>query len=395
MEEERIKSLICQYLDQDLTEEGDWELKRLILQYPELPRLLERLKDEETLSEDLRRWDAFKPEKNLEEARERIRLIDAPRLQKKRRTRWLMAAALAGLAGTGAWLIQMAATDNLALRPMPEHHDASPGGNRAILTLGDGSQIRLDSATAGNIAGQPGSRISKKDSGTLVYTAVKPATQGPSAPEPIQYNTLATPRGGQFAVTLPDQTKVWLNNSSSLHYPTAFTGPERVVTLTGEAYFEVSRDHSRPFRVKVSDITVNVLGTHFVVTAYPDEKKTSATLLEGKIQLNEGGRTQLLTPGEQCVIHSDKRRELLHDVDTDEAMAWKEGYFHFSHANLPTILRQIGRWYNLDVDIRIPTPDHVYDGEIDRHLPLSNLLNYLTNNDVHFHIEENKLIVTR
>jgi ferric-dicitrate binding protein FerR (iron transport regulator) len=395
MEEERIKSLICQYLDQDMTEEENRELKQLILQYPALPRLLEHLKDDETLSKDLQRWDAFKPEKNLEEARERIRRIEAPRLQKKRRTRWMMAAVLVGLAGTGAWLIQMVGTDNLAVSPLREHHDAAPGGNRAILTLGDGKKIRLDSAATGNIAGQTGSRISKKDSGTLVYTAVKPATTGVSAPEPIQYNLLTTPRGGQFAVTLPDQTKVWLNNCSSLHYPTAFTGHERMVTLTGEAYFEVSRDNSKPFRLRVNDITVNVLGTHFVVTAYPDEKKTSTTLLEGKIQLNEGGRTQLLTPGEQLIIHSDKSRELLHDVDMDEAMAWKEGYFHFSHANLPTILRQIGRWYNLEVDMQIPTPDHVYDGEIDRHLPLSNLLNYLTNNDVHFHIEEKKLIVTR
>jgi len=129
--------------------------------------------------------------------------------------------------------------------------------------------------------------------------------------------------------------------------------------------------------------------------AFPEEKKISATLLEGKIALNKGDRTQSLAPGDQWVLHDDQRQEILHDVDMDEAMAWKEGYFHFSHANLPVILRQIARWYNLEVEMQIAVPKHVYDGEIDRHLPLSSLLNYLSDDDVHFHIESRKLIVTK
>lgn len=256
--------------------------------------------------------------------------------------------------------------------------DKEPGKTGAILTLSNGSKIVLDSAGNGLLANQNNTAVSKKNGG-VVYTAGSDAQ--------AVYNTMTTPRARQYNLELSDGTKVWLNASSSITFPTSFSANERKVILTGEAYFEVAKDKKRPFRVSVNDMQVNVLGTHFNINAYDDEAAVNTTLLEGSVLLTEKGKKVLLKPGQQAQKQKSGAIIVNDNVNLDEVMGWKNGVFYFDNASLQTVLRQISRWYDVDVVFEKGTPTRTFEGEIQRNLQLSQVLKILEKNKVHFKID--------
>ncbi|HJU45510.1 MAG TPA: FecR domain-containing protein [Chitinophagaceae bacterium] len=236
-------------------------------------------------------------------------------------------------------------------------NDVAPGGNKATLTLADGRTIVLDSTQNGTIATQGGSSIIKLSNGQIRYD-LKGLSQGS-----VSWNTLSTPRGGTYQITLPDGSKVWLNAESSITYPVAFTGNERRVELVdGEAYFEVAKDSKRPFIVSVDDnMEVEVLGTHFNVNAYEDEEVIKTTLVEGKVKVNKSNKSNeslLLIPGQQAKVNIENETiTVINDVDTEEAIAWKEGLFYFEDDDIKTVMRQLARWYDVEVEYEGKVPD--------------------------------------
>lgn len=287
-------------------------------------------------------------------------------------------------------------------------HDALPGGNKAILTLNDGSVIVLDSARNGMLGEQGNAKVLKEE-GRLKYDADN--HQGESEKSEIAYNTLSTPRGGQYQLVLPDGSRVWLNAASSIRFPTAFTGNEREVELTGEAYFEITKNHDKPFRVYFSSPpnggrgrkgTVEVLGTHFNVNAYGDEETARTTLLEGRVKVSidpawreqsanvkSSEQSAILIPGQQAVITSSEADAVktINDADTEGAVAWKNGLFYFDDVSIQAIMRQLSRWYQVQVVYKGKIPDRRFEGQVSRNANLSQVLKILELSKIHFTIE--------
>lgn len=271
--------------------------------------------------------------------------------------------------------------------PQAQNHDLFPGSNKATLTLADGSKIDLNSLKNGSFTSQPGTHIVKQ-SGQLAYQAV--AGEGSIA---LSYNTLTTPKGGQYQLTLADGTKVWLNAASSLKFPTAFPGGERVVELTGEAYFEVAHNDKQPFSVRTNRQVIHDIGTQFNVNSYADEDAVSTTLVEGSVQIADARGQAIIKPGQQYLTKADESSEIKNDVDTDEITAWKSGMFQFNHADIKTIMRQIGRWYDVDVEYHGIIPSSTYHGRISRNSNASAVLKILELSGMNFTIEGRKIIV--
>jgi transmembrane sensor len=274
-------------------------------------------------------------------------------------------------------------------------NDIAPGGNKAILTLANGQKIILNSVGNGLLAQQGSSTVNKTADGQVVYAVSGSKTKN-SASE-IQYNSLTIPRGGEYQlVVLPDGSKVWLNSASSLRYPIAFTGNERKVELTGEAYFEVAHNPEMPFRVTSKGQAVEVLGTHFNINAYDDEPAIKTTLLEGKVKVTAtiSNEVRILHPGQQSALNS--RLFAVAPVETEEAVAWKNGQFMFENDNIQYIMRSISRWYNVTVEYNGAIPDDSFGGGISRFKNVSEALNVLQlTGKVHFEMEGRKIIVSK
>jgi hypothetical protein len=301
---------------------------------------------------------------------------------------WIRAAAVAILFIAGASYLVFSKKNNQKdgnEKHAKKYSPILPGGDKALLTLSDGSTVILDSMQNGVL--QNGGTKINMQGGSLIYAAT------PVAGEAVVYNTLSTPRGGQYQVILPDGSKVWLNAASSLHYPTAFAGSQRDVELIGEAYFEVAKDKSKPFRVKVGDMQVNVLGTHFNVSAYQDEKDIKTSLLEGSVKITRGKEKGMLEPGQQAVMNMGEDKIEIVNADMGEVMAWKNGYFQFNNASLQNVLRQISRWYDVDIVYEGNNRPRKFVGEMQRDLNLSEMLKILETNQVQFKIVGKELRV--
>jgi transmembrane sensor len=335
-------------------------------------------------------------------------------LDDRNRFRWTRVAAAAvvvlALGLGGYWFLNRLAKNNVAKTPGPVHQpigDVLPGGNKAVLTLADGSTITLDSAHNGTLAQQGNMTVANKV-GQLQYS--------PSTGEPVPtsregkgeavYNMLATPKGGQYQLILPDGSKVWLNAASSIRYPTAFAGDERKVEITGEVYFEVEQLRNTsgqkiPFKVAILPSTggvggglVEVLGTHFNVNAYSDEPAMATTLLEGKVKVSAAeGQQQTLLPGEQAQLAPTGQIKKINNVDMELAVAWKNGLTAFKSADIKSIMRQVARWYNVEVVYEGIIPQRSFTGGVSRDAKLSELLHLLEVSKVHFRIEKNKVVV--
>lgn len=259
--------------------------------------------------------------------------------------------------------------------------------NKVTLTLGDGSEVRLDSAGNGELARQGDASVIKSNNG-LIY-------QGDRSYQKIVYNTLSTSRGGQYQVILPDGSKVWLNAASSLTYPTTFSEKERVVQLNGEAYFEVEHNKMKPFFVRTASMEVKVLGTHFDVMAYQDENHHQATLLEGKVEVRSSGNQLTIDPGQQAEVTKGGGSILIDkEVDIDKVMAWRYGFFKFDDSDIRSIMREVARWYDIDVEYKTSDLSGHFGGRIDKSIPLAELVKLLEGNGIyHYRIEGRKLFV--
>ena len=280
--------------------------------------------------------------------------------------------------------------------------DIAPGGNKAVLTLSDGRKISVTDAAIGKLTGERDVEIAKTADGQLVYGSAKDggtgsAKEGNSGADLI-YDTLTTPRGGQFQLRLADGSQVWLNAATAIRYPESFTGKERKIELIrGEVYLEVVHNDRMPFRVMTKGQLIEDVGTHFDIRAFEDELLTKTTLLEGGVMITKGNDKSILKPGQQAATAVGKSGIAIADVDTEGAIAWKNGYFLFDNESLENVMREISRWY--DVDIEYPSgqkPAENYWGSITRFANISKVLSKLEiTGDVRFKVVGRKIIVLR
>lgn len=307
---------------------------------------------------------------------------------------WAAAAVLLIALSTTAWFLFPGSSlqqNNIAAASQisgSNKNDVAPGSDGAVLTLADGSVIVLDSAGEGKLANQGNTSILKAG-GSLQYIAETGTAGGPLA-----YNTIATPRSRQFQLVLEDGTKVWLNAESSIRFPAAFDKKERHVDITGEAYFEVAKNASRPFTVSVNGMQVQVLGTHFNINSYSDEPAVHTTLLEGSVKVIKDKEARMLVPGQQAQLENNGGFNVVKNVNTSEIVAWKNELFSFHDTDLKNLMRQVSRWY----DVEIVMPQNIaavtFSGKISRKSNLSDVLKMLELTDeVSFSIEGKKVIV--
>ena len=378
-------------------EEWD-ELSAFLHESPENWRRFEERIGKSKVTETLelfRQWDKAK-----EEGKERMMQV-ADVQHKRTLSIWqkaLIAASIIIIVGNVAiWKMMRSGKEGL---PGPKvliaQNDILPGTNKAILTLANGSTIVLDSAGNGALARQGNTQVVKLDSGAIAYRAE--AATGKAA----LYNTITTPRGGQYKIILPDGSKVWLNAASALRYPIAFTGAARSVELvSGEAYFEIAHNVSQPFTVRVPatrpggrELTVDVLGTSFDLNTYTDESGAKTTLLTGSVKVSGGASTVLLHPGEQAIADSTSEVITLNsDINAASVTAWKDGYFSFNRVGVETVMRQLARWYDVEISYEGKMPTRQFVGTIPRNVPVSDVLKLLELNKVHFRIDGKKITV--
>ena len=370
---ERIPELIVRLLKQEATEEEIAELESWKQASPANAALIAGMLKEGYVVNGLKELETAQKRSTAKLAAAGIVLQDNKDHIRVRRItyRWVAAAAVLMALATGVYF-----WSQRSLQQIPElAGNIAPGSTKAILTLADGSTVALDST--GNRVISQGSTAIRQQGGQLEYD-VK------GEPASLSYNMLVTPRGGQFRITLPDGSKVWLNAASSLRYPTAFLNNTRTVEITGEAYFEVAPDAAKPFKVKVNDRTeILVLGTAFNVNAYTDEPTINTTLLDGAVRIN----TQTLTPGQQAQVNTAGAIKLVNDVDVSETVAWKNGIFSFNNADVRTVMRQIGRWYNIEIIYEQAVYTTKFKGKIGRDLNLTDALEVLKKAGVNFKVE--------
>jgi transmembrane sensor len=307
---------------------------------------------------------------------------------------WVRLAAAAvfllAIAGT-VYLISNRTNRKPIIAGLPYKGDVAPGHNGAVLTLSNGQKIVLDNAGNGELV-KDGNVVIIKKGGEITYRGKT---------DEIVYNTISTSKGRQWQLSLSDGTKVWLNPASSIRYPLSFVGNERKVEITGEAYFEVVHNSKQPFRVHINTpsgdgATIEDIGTTFNVNAYSDEPVVKTTLLEGSVRVSTGFHSSLvLRPGQQAVVSTNQsaNTRILENIDTEEITAWKDGLFKFNEGSVETIMRQIGRWYNVDIVYEGAVPDKQIHGSAPRNTNLSSIIKVLSLSGIHVQMEENKIIV--
>lgn len=381
-----------QLREEALSPEEQAVLARWLEASPANRELLEQLSNEEEWAAYLSvRTDAGKTGRAYERFMERVRTENATGAPVRRmRAIWQWgwaAAAVILLAVAGVYLVK---EKQATTPPAVAATVIAPGKEGAILTLADGSQVALDSLGNGVIANQGGAPVLLQN-GQVVY--------GPGGEAPA-FNTISTPNGRQFRVVLPDGTKAWLNAASSLRYPTLFAGKERRVEVTGEVYFEVTTNADMPFHVNVNNKAgITVLGTHFNVNAYVNERTINTTLLEGSVKVSDspaGGQSAILKPGQQAQVAPAGREgiRVVNNADISKVMAWKNGLFNFEDATLEEAMRQLERWYDIEVVYERGVPQIQLTGKMTKGVTLNDLMTGLEKMGVRSRLEGRKLIIT-
>ncbi|WP_337965535.1 DUF4974 domain-containing protein [uncultured Flavobacterium sp.] len=308
----------------------------------------------------------------------------SPRKNRKAYYKYAIAASVALLIGV-TYFKSSTSTSNKVIPTVVEKPV-----DGVTLTLSDGTKVVLSDHKNGVIANQENAVITKDEEGQIRYEGNNTEQKGK-----VAYNTLVTANGKTFQVQLPDGTNVWMNAGSSLKYPTYFSGSDRAVILTGEAYFEVAHNEKMPFRVFSNGQEVEVLGTHFNIKAYLNEPVMKTTLLEGKIKISEGDNNMLVKPGQQVIVSLGKHAMNITSVNTESALAWKNRLFYFENAKYDEIMREIERWYDVDVVYKGKIPDERFEGAIQKDLKLDQVLKMLESKDVHFKVSGKEVIVTQ
>lgn len=374
---EQLTELFNRYFDGTATETDRRKLMELVMDSDDV--LLESVMRQ--------RWEALQGTtvQTPSGAHVLAAILDKPVRMKPVRQRWYWAAAAAVLL-----LVSIGGYFQLkhqkGITGVAKIEKVTPGYERATLILDDGSMVQLDSA--GNRTLQQGGSLIRQQGGQLVYAAAS------SDKDAVTYNTLRTPRGGQFKVTLPDGTMVWLNAASSIRYPTTFLGRERRVEMSGEAYFEVAKNEEKPFKVSANGkAEVKVLGTHFNVDAYPEEGIIKTTLLEGAVSMSTPANPPvLLKPGQQAAA-GQAEIKIVNDANIDQVMAWRYGLFNFDRSNLQSVMNELSRWYDVDVRYEGQIPSRIFRGKIKRDLSLTQVLEVLQDVNIKFRITGKTIVV--
>ena len=409
---DRVAYLVAGYIRQTLTEKEHDELDEWITTSDENQRLFEELTDPAAIEKGLNEMEKVNTGAAMERIKSKIRFTDVEIKKKKRWMPYSIAASIIVLAGLFIFFMANRKTKT-GKAEIVKTNEIKPGGNFAELILANGKTVNLYEAKNGLIDSTNGNEVLKSADGQISY-------ENHSITE-NEFHVLTTPAGGQYSVTLPDGSRVWLNSLSSLKYPVSFSANERIVELTGEAYFEVTHLASPglkatpseggretvPFVVKVNGMRVEVLGTHFNINAYSDEPSVNTTLLEGKVIVSrevgkksgspEDGKTGSveLKPGEQARLMANGELKIENGVDVSEAVAWKDGMFKFTNQPIDAVMRQISRWYGAEI---------MYEGKVDHHFnatiyrkeSIEKLLNILEEtNEVHFMVEGRKIVVMK
>ncbi len=302
--------------------------------------------------------------------------------------RWSAAAAIIILFSVGSYLSLNHSSKKILIAhtlQLPVNNDVTaPAANKAIITLSDGRKVQLDSIGNGTLARQGNVQVTKQPDGQIIYKGI--------AGESL-YNTLTVPRGSKVVtIKLSDGTQVWLNSESSLRYPASFTGYERKVEITGEAYFEVAHNEAMPFIVEKDALQIKVLGTHFNINTYDDDGTSKVTLLEGSVKIIKDGKQNLLKPGQQAQISDNI--QVINNINVDEVIAWKNGQFQFGDkADLHLIMKKIARWYDVDIAYEGGPVNQRFGGEMPMNSNLSQVLEILKTSGVKFKIDGKKVIV--
>ncbi|MNJ95533.1 fec operon regulator FecR [compost metagenome] len=378
-EYDKIITLIGDYNSGEIDEAGKKELKDWIALDENNRLLFDRLTSEDELRKELNIMHGFNAADAFSSF-ERKHLRPAKRL-------WLRIAVAASIAiaCTIGGYYYFLSEHSVNQRSFVLASNILPGKNAATLTLANGKKIALAEAHNGELSEEAGVVITKTSDGQIIYEIKDKGNRSGS-----KTNTLATARGETYQVRLPDGSMVWINAATTLTYPASFTSLKtRTVELNGEAYFEVSKDKSHPFIVKTAKQEVVVLGTHFNVNSYVDEGQTLTTLLEGSVKIN--GET-LLKPGEQAQL-SDNGSIKVTAANIEEAIGWKNGFFLFDKDDLPAVMRQISRWYDVSVKYEGEIPKASFDGKVYRNLNLSKVLEVLKYANVKFRLEGKTIII--
>lgn len=386
--------IVTDYLEGKATDGEIKFLEQYYDQFSDEPEVLEQFSEEEkeALGKKMRAGIDQRIEDQAQAQSNQF--IAVPRVPLYRQ-RWVqIAAVFTVMVSVVFYFTRQSDHDRFVVTNKQTISDIAPGGNKAILTLSNGSRISLSEAAKGKIADPHGASINNAATGQLVYSGAGVKS------EELSYNTIETRNGGQYQIILPDGTKVWINSASSLKYPIAFNGNERVVQLSGEAYFEVSKNKAKPFKVITASQVVTVLGTHFNINAYSNEPLTKTTLLEGLVKVNKINSDIAITikPGQQASVKGGNIGSSaiqIQTVNTDEATAWKNGYFMFDDESLESILRKVTRWYDVDIVNRDPESSQKrFSGTISRYSNVSQVLKKLElTESVKFKIEGRKIIV--
>ncbi|WP_316818218.1 FecR family protein [Pedobacter nyackensis] len=383
---------LLQYFKEDLISEDEWhELRGMI----KSGRFDDQLEDDVLISLDSK----GKKEKWTRDIEQDIWAgiyAEIGKGSKKTNYRlWMAAAAVLLLVLTaGVLFLKSNHLPSGKVNTIAKNDDILPGGNKATLTLANGEHVALTDSTMNQLANQAGSSISKTANGILIYKANALASNSGTETGEVVFNTLRTPRGGQFQIVLPDGTHVWLNAASSLKFPAAFKGKKRQVELNGEAYFEVAKNKKMPFTVHTKNQEIEVLGTHFNVSSYDEETTTKTTLLEGSVKVVAQNNQRVLVPGEQAQINNSTKKIKVQLANVDEAIAWKNGYFVFNDEKLESIMQRVSRWYDVDCQFEGDLGNLSFLGEVERSKNISSLLKVLeSTGNVHFKIEGRKIIV--
>lgn len=377
---ERLEVLFERYLANTISED----------EFREFWQLLEREGQLNKLTSQLQALWQQEPEYSLPDAEwdfkfRALKAVQSPSPKRKILTVWrYVAAACIFFLFTGYWFyIHQANPPSLQAQNKIE---AAPGHNGAVLTLSNGTKIVLDDAGNGQLAKDADVSILKKD-GEITYKGKT---------DEIVYNSISTDKGRQWQLKLPDGSRVWLNSVSSIRYPLSFTGNERLVEITGEAYFEVKHNAKQPFKVKVGNRIIEDIGTSFNVNAYADEPLMKTTLIEGAVQLSIAEKPSsavIVKVGEEASVTPGGHIKIAENVDVDDAVSWKNGMFSFNHTDIKNIMRQISRWYDLEVTYTGNTSKETFTGIVSRNSNLSQVLKIMEQASIKFKQEGKKLIV--
>ena len=366
--------------------------KQLLDTYRDEMQLADEVWDDEEVSEadvHARIW------KKLTESRQKAVVIKP---LKQTSYKWLWAAAsLVAIAVLAGLLFMPTKKDNTTGTIVKNTKTTIlPGSNKAYLTLANGNKIVLDDAKNGQLAAGMGVKVSKAANGLVVYKFDRKPNEQGQAGIP-QINTITTPRGGQYQVVLEDGTKVQLNAASSIKFPEYFTGANREIELNGEAYFEVARDKAHPFIVKANGTQVQVFGTHFNINAYSDNDDITTTLLEGSVKMSKGTASVMLLPGQQGTVNQNGSSIKVQKADVEANMAWINGFFIFHDQSIVNIMKQVSRWYDVDVEYQdAQVQENEFGGTISKYKDIKELLdNIKLTGSIHYKIEGRRVIIMK